>query len=144
MGMRVNWALSMFYIVYPLVKVPSNIILKRVGPRFYLPFLVCGFGLVSLCTAFVRSFEAFMVARVFLGIFEGGAMPRRNGTQAHVCVAPKHQPNARSSGEVSAAFPASILTGARFERGRSRKCHEPTIKADPVGRWRRMPSQSCR
>lgn len=74
-GVRFNWALSIFYIVYLLVEVPSNVILKRVGGRFYLPFLVCGFGLVSLCTAFVRNFEGLMVARVFLGIFEGGAMP---------------------------------------------------------------------
>lgn len=74
-GVRFNWALSIFYIVYLLVEVPSNIILKRIGPRFYLPFLVCGFGMVSLCTAFTRDFGGLMAARVFLGIFEGGAMP---------------------------------------------------------------------
>ncbi|KAK1997140.1 major facilitator superfamily transporter [Colletotrichum falcatum] len=74
-GYRFNWALSVFYIVYLLVEVPSNIILKRVGPRFYLPFLVVGFGLVSLCTAFVTSFEGLVVVRAVLGIFEGGAMP---------------------------------------------------------------------
>ncbi|KXX79233.1 High-affinity nicotinic acid transporter [Madurella mycetomatis] len=74
-GVRFNWALSIFYIVYLLVEVPSNIILKRVGPRFYLPFLVCGFGLVSVCTSFTRDFGGLMAARVFLGIFEGGAMP---------------------------------------------------------------------
>lgn len=74
-GVRFNWCLSIFYIVYLLVEVPSNIILKRVGPRFYLPFLVVGFGFVSLCTAFVRSFEGLMAARAILGVFEGGAMP---------------------------------------------------------------------
>ena len=74
-GLQFNWALSIFYIVYLLVEVPSNILLKRIGGRFYLPFLVCGFGFVSLCTAFVRNFQGLMVARVFLGIFEGGAMP---------------------------------------------------------------------
>lgn len=74
-GLQFNWALSIFYIVYLLVEVPSNIILKRVGPRLYLPGLVVGFGLVSLCTAFVTSYAGLMVARVFLGIFEGGAMP---------------------------------------------------------------------
>ena len=74
-GVRFNWVLSIFYIVYLLVEVPSNILLKRIGGRFYLPFLVCGFGLVSLCTSFTRNFEGLMVARAFLGIFEGGAMP---------------------------------------------------------------------
>lgn len=74
-GYRFNWALSIFYMTYLCVEVPSNIILKRVGPRIYIPALVAGFGLVSLCTAFVKSFAGLCVARAFLGIFEGGAMP---------------------------------------------------------------------
>ncbi|OIW33654.1 MFS general substrate transporter [Coniochaeta ligniaria NRRL 30616] len=74
-GVRFNWALSIFYIIYLLFEVPSNIVLKRIGPRFFLPLLVVGFGLVSMCTAFVTSFAGIMVARSFLGVFEGGAMP---------------------------------------------------------------------
>lgn len=71
-GYRFNWALSIFYIIYLMVEVPSNIILKRVGPRFYLPLLVVGFGFVSMCTAFVKDFDQLCVARAFLGVFEGG------------------------------------------------------------------------
>lgn len=74
-GYRFNWALSVFYIVYLLVEVPSNILLKHIGPRFYIPMLVFGFGFVSLCTAFVKNFEQLCVARAFLGVFEGGTMP---------------------------------------------------------------------
>ncbi|KAF2160912.1 hypothetical protein M409DRAFT_28790 [Zasmidium cellare ATCC 36951] len=74
-GYRFNWALSVFYIIYLLVEVPSNIILKRVGPRFYIPMLVVGFGFVSLCTSFVKTFNQLCVARAFLGVFEGGTMP---------------------------------------------------------------------
>ncbi|TDZ10334.1 putative transporter [Colletotrichum sidae] len=74
-GYRFNWVLSVFYIVYLFVEVPSNILLKRIGPRFYLPFLVVGFGLTSLCTAFVKSYEGLLAARAFLGLFEGGAFP---------------------------------------------------------------------
>ncbi|KAJ4387465.1 hypothetical protein N0V93_008057 [Gnomoniopsis smithogilvyi] len=74
-GLQFNWTLSIFYIVYLLVEVPSNIILKRVGPRIYLPSLVVGFGLVSLCSAFVTSYPGLLVARAILGGFEGGAMP---------------------------------------------------------------------
>ncbi|KAF2176896.1 MFS general substrate transporter [Zopfia rhizophila CBS 207.26] len=74
-GVRFNWVTSIFYIIYMFVEVPSNILLKLIGPRFYLPLLVVGFGLVSLCTAFVRDFKDLLVARAFLGIFEGGVMP---------------------------------------------------------------------
>jgi len=74
-GKRFNWVTSIFYIVYIFVEVPSNILLKIIGPRFYLPFLVVGFGLVSMCSAFVKSFAQLLVARAFLGVFEGGVMP---------------------------------------------------------------------
>ncbi|KAF2849347.1 MFS general substrate transporter [Plenodomus tracheiphilus IPT5] len=74
-GYRFNWVTSIFYIIYMFVEVPSNIILKRIGPKYYLPFLVVGFGFVSLCSAFVHSFEGLMAARAMLGVFEGGVMP---------------------------------------------------------------------
>lgn len=74
-GYRFNWALTVFYIPYLLVEVPSNVLLKYLGPRFYLPGLVLGFGFVSMCTAFVKDFNELCVARAFLGVFEGGAMP---------------------------------------------------------------------
>ncbi|KAI1376527.1 MFS general substrate transporter [Hypoxylon crocopeplum] len=74
-GYRFNIATSIFYIVYLTVEVPSNIILKRVGPRFYLPGLVVGFGAVSVGTAFVKTYEQLLAVRAMLGIFEGGTMP---------------------------------------------------------------------
>lgn len=74
-GYRFNWALTCFYIPYLLIEVPSNILLKYLGPRFYIPALVIGFGFVSMCTAFVDNFNQLCVARAFLGIFEGGSMP---------------------------------------------------------------------
>ena len=74
-GKRWNWALSIFYIVYLCVEVPSNILLKRFGGRFYLPSLVFGFGMVTLCMAFVKDYPGLLVARAILGVFEGGAFP---------------------------------------------------------------------
>jgi MFS family permease len=74
-GVRFNWVTSIFYIVYMVVEVPSNVLLKIIGPRYYLPLLVVGFGFVSICTAFVDNFAGLLVARAFLGIFEGGVMP---------------------------------------------------------------------
>ncbi|KAI1101960.1 MFS general substrate transporter [Jackrogersella minutella] len=74
-GYRFNIATSIFYIVYLTIEVPSNILLKRVGPRFYLPGLVVGFGAVSVGTAFVKTFEQLCAVRALLGIFEGGTMP---------------------------------------------------------------------
>ncbi|CAG9946163.1 unnamed protein product [Clonostachys rosea f. rosea IK726] len=74
-GYRYNIILTVFFIFYLSVEIPSNVLLKRVGPRWYLPALVFCFGLVSLCTAFVKSYPSMIVIRAILGIFEGGAMP---------------------------------------------------------------------
>ncbi|KAJ2979071.1 hypothetical protein NUW58_g7298 [Xylaria curta] len=73
-GYRFNIATSIFYVIYLIVEVPSNIILKRVGPRWYLPALVLGFGVVSIGTAFVKTYEQLVGARVLLGLFEGGTL----------------------------------------------------------------------
>ncbi|KAI0396139.1 MFS general substrate transporter [Xylariaceae sp. FL0594] len=74
-GYRFNIATSIFYVVYLVVEVPSNILLKRVGPRFYIPGLVLGFGFVSIATAFVKTYEQLVGVRVLLGVFEGGTFP---------------------------------------------------------------------
>ncbi|KAK8038062.1 MFS general substrate transporter [Apiospora phragmitis] len=72
---RFNIATSIFYIVYLTVEIPSNLLLKKIGPRFYIPGLVVSFGLVSMMTAFVTTYEQLCGLRALLGIFEGGAMP---------------------------------------------------------------------
>ncbi|PUU79243.1 major facilitator superfamily domain-containing protein [Tuber borchii] len=74
-GFRFNWALTAFYLTYFLVEIPSNILLKRIGPKIYIPALVIAFGIVSIGTAFVKNFQGLCVARAFLGIAEGGTMP---------------------------------------------------------------------
>ncbi|KAL2847759.1 major facilitator superfamily domain-containing protein [Aspergillus pseudoustus] len=74
-GYRYNIILTVFFIFYMAIEIPSNVILKNIGPRWYLPALVFSFGLVSLCTAFVQSYASMIVVRAILGIFEGGAMP---------------------------------------------------------------------
>lgn len=48
---------------------------RLINCRFYIPLLVVGFGFVSMCTAFVDTFNQLCVARAFLGVFEGGTMP---------------------------------------------------------------------
>ncbi|KKA25997.1 hypothetical protein TD95_002705 [Thielaviopsis punctulata] len=74
-GVRFNIVLTMFYITYALSEVPSNILLKHIGGRFYIPSLVVCFGVVCMCTAFCTSFASLCVARAVLGLCEGGMFP---------------------------------------------------------------------
>jgi MFS family permease len=50
-------------------------VLKRVGGKIWVPILVTGFGIISMCTAFVKSYSGLLTARFFLGICEGGVLP---------------------------------------------------------------------
>lgn len=54
---------------------PSNILIKIIGAKYYLPSLVLAFGLISMCTSFVHNYEGLLACRFFLGFAEGGMMP---------------------------------------------------------------------
>ncbi|KAK0188625.1 MFS general substrate transporter [Armillaria mellea] len=69
-GFDFNIALTVFYIFYIAAEVPSNLALKHFGSA-WLAGLVTIFGVVSIGTAFVKSFAGLVVTRVFLGLAEG-------------------------------------------------------------------------
>lgn len=67
--------LTVFYATYIASEIPSNLVLKRVSPRVWLPLLTFVWGVFTLCLGFVRSFGAFAAVRALLGIAEGGLLP---------------------------------------------------------------------
>lgn len=72
-GFDFNIALTVFYIFYIAAEVPSNLALKHFGSA-WLAGLVTAFGVVSIGTAFVKSYAGLIATRVFLGIAEGGTL----------------------------------------------------------------------
>ncbi|KAJ9627538.1 hypothetical protein H2204_009577 [Knufia peltigerae] len=74
-GYRFNIALTVFYISYILVEIPSNMLLKIIGGRYYIPTLVFLFGTISVATAFVQNYAGLIACRFFLGLVEGGVAP---------------------------------------------------------------------
>ena len=71
-GTKFNVALACFYILYILVDVPSNIILKHVGAGHFLTAIMVGWGIVSTFMGLTKSFAGLVVCRLLLGVFEGG------------------------------------------------------------------------
>jgi MFS family permease len=41
---------------------------------YYLPGLLIAWGIVSMCSGFVKSYSGLLVARFFLGLAEGGLL----------------------------------------------------------------------
>ncbi|KAG2413099.1 hypothetical protein HFD88_010658 [Aspergillus terreus] len=75
-GVQYNTVLSIFFVPYVLLEVPSNILLKKFKrPSTYLGILVLSWGIVMTCTGLVKNFGGLMAVRVLLGIFEAGFFP---------------------------------------------------------------------
>ena len=66
---------GIFFIGYFLFEVPSNMVLARVGPRYWLARIMVTWGIVSVCTALVSTPTEFYVARFLLGVAEAGFVP---------------------------------------------------------------------
>ncbi|KAK0126811.1 hypothetical protein ONS95_008391 [Cadophora gregata] len=73
-GNKFNIALAIFYVPYIIVDIPSNWLVKRIGAGYYLPGLVFGWGIVSMCLGFVKTYEGLLAGRFFLGLMEGGLL----------------------------------------------------------------------
>ncbi|KAK4448770.1 major facilitator superfamily domain-containing protein [Podospora aff. communis PSN243] len=74
-GFDYNIILSTFYISYILLEVPAVIICKWAGPSRFIPLTSIGFGICSVCTAFVNTVPQACAVRFLLGAFEAGMMP---------------------------------------------------------------------
>lgn len=64
-------ALSILFVGYVLMQVPSNAVLNYVGrPSLYIGAFVIIWGLVSLLTSQVHSYQSIVVCRFVLGLVE--------------------------------------------------------------------------
>jgi D-galactonate transporter len=66
---------GIFFIGYFFFEVPSNMILQRVGARFWIGPIMIVWGVVSACTMLVKSTTSFYAVRFLLGIVESGFFP---------------------------------------------------------------------
>lgn len=70
-----NASLSVFYISYIVFEIPCNALCKYMGPGWFIPSITLGFGILTICTAFVTNFATLCAVRFLLGILEAGMMP---------------------------------------------------------------------
>ncbi len=66
---------GIFFIGYFLFEVPSNLILHQIGARVWISRLLVTWGIVSACTALVRTPWEFYSVRFLLGVAESGFFP---------------------------------------------------------------------
>ena len=67
--------LVVYYATYIASELPSNLVLKRISPKIWLPLLTIIWGIITMCLGFVRNYAGFIAVRAFLGVAEGGLLP---------------------------------------------------------------------
>ena len=66
---------GVFFLGYFLFEVPSNLVLHKVGARVWICRVLITWGIISACTALVRTPWQFYTARCLLGVAESGFFP---------------------------------------------------------------------
>ncbi|KIW06442.1 uncharacterized protein PV09_02886 [Verruconis gallopava] len=74
-GTHYNTALLVFFIGYGIFELPSNYVIRRIGARWWLGFLIVAWGACVLGMGFISTWQALTVLRAFLGVFEAGLFP---------------------------------------------------------------------
>ncbi|PHH77823.1 hypothetical protein CDD80_151 [Ophiocordyceps camponoti-rufipedis] len=71
-------AVSILFVTYLALEVPSNLVLKLFTPRRWLAAIVTAWGLVATLSALVRSYGGLVACRLLLGALEAGLFPGLN------------------------------------------------------------------
>ncbi len=66
---------GVFFIGYCLCEIPSNMMLQKVGARFWITRIMVMWGLLSVSMLFVQTPNQFYVLRFLLGMAEAGFYP---------------------------------------------------------------------
>ncbi|KAH8809451.1 major facilitator superfamily domain-containing protein [Xylogone sp. PMI_703] len=74
-GTQYNIAVTLFFIPYSLLEVPSNIVLKITRPSVWISVLMFLWGIVITLTGIVHSYSGLLAVRIFLGVAEAGFFP---------------------------------------------------------------------
>ena len=71
-GKKLNVAIMIFFATYILVNIPANLVLRKIGARYWLSGLIFTWGMCTTMSGFVKNYQGLIVARIFLGLCEGG------------------------------------------------------------------------
>ncbi|KAJ4481244.1 major facilitator superfamily domain-containing protein [Lentinula aciculospora] len=107
-------ALTVTYVPYILSELPSNLMLKAVGPDLVLPTMLTLWGIVTTLQGIVNSYSGLLACRFFIGLLEGGIFP---GLVLYLSYFyPRYKMNTRvtlffSSASLSGAFSGILAYG---------------------------------
>jgi len=66
---------GLFFVGYAIFEIPSNLLLHKVGARWWLSRIMVTWGLVAAAFVFVQGPTSFYILRFLLGVMEAGFFP---------------------------------------------------------------------
>jgi hypothetical protein len=108
--LQYNTAVTIFFVPYTLLEVPSNIILKKMRPSYWMAILMFCWGTVMTLMGVVSSYHGLLAGRFFLGVTEVRTLPklmRLYHTKLYRLVSSPQQPSSSPSG--TAASNSSVV-----------------------------------
>ncbi|KAH7311359.1 major facilitator superfamily domain-containing protein [Stachybotrys elegans] len=74
-GTQYSTAVSILFVGYILGQIPSNMIITRVRPSWYMGICMMGWAIVSSLTALAQDYTGIVLTRFFLGLVEAPYYP---------------------------------------------------------------------
>ena len=120
-GTRYSIIVLVFFISYVLLQPPATVIMRKIGPRIFLPTITILWGATMIGMGFVRTWTQMVPLRIVLGIFEAGFFP--GCAYLLSCWYPRYELQKRNAvfyliGSMSSAFSGILAYGFSHLAGR--------------------------
>ena len=100
---------GIFFLGYVVFEIPSNIIMSKVGARFWIARIMITWGIIEILTGFVQNSTHLYIARFLLGIAEAGFFP---GIILYFTYWFRGKERGRASALLLLALPVGTIIGA--------------------------------
>lgn len=100
---------GIFFLGYVLFEIPSNMIMAKVGARFWIARIMITWGIIVILTGFVQNATHLYMARFLLGIAEAGFFP---GVILYFTYWFRSKERGRASAVLLLALPVGTIIGA--------------------------------
>lgn len=74
-GARYSLITLVFFFTYVFLQPPATVVLRKVGPKWFLPTTCLAWGIVTIGFGFVHQWWEMIPLRLVLGILEAGFFP---------------------------------------------------------------------
>ncbi|CAF0831865.1 unnamed protein product [Adineta steineri] len=73
--MESSWAVSIYFIGFMVLEIPSNFLMRIIGPSKFLSIIMIVWGIIMISMAFIHNATGLLITRFLLGAAQAGFFP---------------------------------------------------------------------